>query len=58
MEYTEYIIKYSCSRFNRKWNFAQHFPFCALSRLAYLPKVALQMVALVLLNVKILVTFL
>jgi len=25
MEYLEYIIKYTCSHFNRKWNLAQHF---------------------------------
>jgi len=24
-EYTEYIIKFTCNHFNRKWNFAQSF---------------------------------
>jgi len=25
MEYTEYEIKFRCTHFNRKWNFAQRF---------------------------------
>jgi len=24
-EYTEYVIKFTCSRFNQKWTFAPHF---------------------------------
>jgi len=70
MEYTEYEIKIACSRFNWKWNFAQHFygfysfhtlgsarMLLAIIRqhVAYLPK-ALHIVALGLLNTLILVT--
>jgi len=25
MEYTEYIIKFTCSSFNQKWNFDKHY---------------------------------
>jgi len=25
MEYTEYVIKFTCSCFNREWNFVQRF---------------------------------
>jgi len=65
MEYMEYVIKYTCSHFNHKWNFAQHFhesrSICALGsvrtltaitrqRITYLPKMAPQIVALELLN--------
>jgi len=24
-EYTEYVIKFTCSHFSQKWNFAQRF---------------------------------
>jgi len=72
MEYTEYITKFTYSRFNRKWNFTQCFlkfdSFRALGsartltvitrRVAYLPKLAPHItVALELLNMLISVTF-
>jgi len=73
MEYMEYVIKFTCSCFNRKWNFAQRFIkfysslalgsartlITAITRqhVAYSSKVVLQMVALGLLNALISVTF-
>jgi len=66
MEYTEFVIKFICSHFNWKWNFAQSFlnfySFRVLGnartqtaitcqRVAYLLKAALQIGALRLLNI-------
>jgi len=59
------LFKFTCIYFNQKWNFAQRYlefySFCALGSartltgitrqcIAYLPKVALQIVAVGLLN--------
>jgi len=73
MEYTEYLIIYMCSCFNREWNFVSRFllfysshvlgsarTFTAIirQRVAYLPETALPIVALGILNVLVSVTFL
>jgi len=71
MEYAEYVIKFTCNYFNRKWNFAQRFlefySFRALEsgrtltaithhHVTYFLKAALQIVALGLLTTQIPVT--
>jgi len=73
MEYTEYVIQFTCSYFNQKWNFAPRFlefyssrafgsagTLTAITRqhVAYLPKAASPIVALGLLNTLVSVTFL